>query len=129
MSCPTHKRLCDNLVISESVTFAGGVLVVNLPQATYTNKCKYCIVIAQAIPTTTTIEAPVVITIGDDTTQYPLQDCNCTPVLACAINTRTRYSTVVQTNTTSGVFKLLGKVPCSRCENNLASLPVATVTP
>jgi hypothetical protein len=73
MSCPTHKRLCDNLVISESVTFAGGVLVVNLPQATYTNKCKYCIVIAQAIPTTTTIEAPVVINIGDDTTQYPLK--------------------------------------------------------
>ena len=129
MSCPTHKRLCDNLVISESVTFDGGVLVVNLPQATYTNKCKYCIVIAQAIPTTTTIEAPVVITIGDDTTQYPLQDCKCTPVLACAINTRTRYSTIVQTNTTSGVFKLLGKVPCSHCENNLASLPVATVTP
>ena len=129
MSCPTHKRLCDNLIISESVTFTGGNLVVNLPQATYTNNCKYCIVIAQTIPTTTTINAPVVITIGTDTTQYPLQGCDCTPVLACAINARTRYSTVVKTNTTTGVFRLLGKIPCSRCEDNLASLPIETVTP
>jgi len=45
-------------------------------------------------------------------------------VTACSINTRTRYSTVVNTNTTTGVFKLLGKLPCSHCADNLASLPV-----
>ena len=128
MSCSTHKKLCENLVISQSVTFTGGNLVVNLPQATYSDGCKYCIVIAQTIPTTTTISAPVVITIGTDTTQYPLVGCDCNPVLACSINTRTRYSTIVKTDTTSGVFKLLGKVPCSQCANNLASLPITPAT-
>ncbi|MDE6833919.1 MAG: hypothetical protein K2J39_06730 [Ruminococcus sp.] len=36
-------------------------------QAYNKSGCKYCIVIAQKIPTTTTINAPVVITIGTGT--------------------------------------------------------------
>jgi hypothetical protein len=124
MSCPTHKRLCDKLVISDSVTFTGGNLVIDLPSASYNNGQKYCIVVAQTIPATTTIDAPVVITIGGDaTTTYPLVNCDCSQVVACAINTRTRYSTCVRTTTTGGSFKLLGKVPCSRCADNLLSIP------
>lgn len=125
MSCANVKRLCDKLIISTAVTFADGTLTINIPAGTYGNGCKYCIVVAQAIPAGTTITAPVVITIGTGTTEYALVGCNCNPVTACAINTRTRYSVVVNTNTTTGVFKLLGKVPCSRCAENLASLPVA----
>ena len=124
MSCPTHKRLCDKLVISDSVTFTGGNLVIDLPSASYNNGQKYCIVVAQTIPATTTIDAPVVITIGGDaTTIYPLVNCDCSQVVACAINTRTRYSTCVRTTSTGGSFKLLGKVPCSRCADNLLSIP------
>lgn len=124
MSCPATKRLCDKLVISDSVTFAGGNLVIDLPSASYNNGQKYCIVVAQTIPATTTIDAPVVITIGGDaTTTYPLVNCDCSQVVACAINTRTRYSTCVRTTTTGGSFKLLGKVPCSRCADNLLSIP------
>lgn len=124
MSCPTTKRLCDKLVISDSVTFTGGNLVIDLPSASYNNGQKYCIVVAQTIPATTTIDAPVVITIGGDTTTtYPLVNCDCSQVVACAINTRTRYSTCVRTTTTGGSFKLLGKVPCSRCADNLLSIP------
>jgi hypothetical protein len=127
MSCPTHKRLCDKLVISDSVTFTGGNLVIDLPSASYNNGQKYCIVVAQTIPATTTIDAPVVITIGGDaTTTYPLVNCDCSQVVACAINTRTRYSTCVRTTTTGGSFKLLGKVPCSRCADNLLSIPAPT---
>jgi hypothetical protein len=127
MSCPTHKRLCDKLVISDSVTFTGGNLVIDLPSASYNNGQKYCIVVAQTIPATTTIDAPVVITIGGvTTTTYPLVNCDCSPVTACAINTRTRYSTCVRTTTTGGSFKLLGKVPCSRCADNLLSIPAPT---
>ena len=127
MSCPTHKRLCDKLVISDSVTFTGGNLVIDLPSASYNNGQKYCIVVAQTIPATTTIDAPVVITIGGDaTTTYPLVNCDCSQVVACAINTRTRYSTCVRTTTTGGSFKLLGKIPCSRCADNLLSIPAPT---
>lgn len=128
MSCPTQKRLCKNLIISSSVTFTDGNLVINIPQGTYSNNCKYCIVVAQSIPTTTTIDAPVVITIGTGTTQYPLLNYNCTPVTACSINTRTRYSTCVFTGISSGVFKLTGKIPCSSCHTVAASLPIPTTT-
>lgn len=130
MSCANVKRLCDKLIVSTAVTFANGTLTINIPAGNYGSCCKYCIVVAQAIPAETTITAPVVITIGDGTTEYSLVGCDCSPVTACAINTRTRYSVIVSTNTTTGVFKLLGKLPCSRCVDNLASLPVAeTATP
>lgn len=124
-----NKRLCDRLVISSAVTFADGTLTINLPEGTYGNRERYCIVVAQTIPAATTITAPVVITIGDDTTTtYPLTNCDCTAVYACSINTRTRYSVRVFTDIASGTFKLMGRVPCSRCVENLASLPAPAAT-
>lgn len=128
MSCQNVKRLCNNLIISSAVTFANGTLTINIPEGTYGNGCKYCIVVAQTIPEATTINAPVVITIGEGTTAYPLLTCDCRNVTACSINTRTRYSTIVRTDATSGVFKLLGRLPCSRCVENLASLPIDETT-
>jgi hypothetical protein len=119
-----NKHLCKNLIISDSVTFADGTLTINIPAAIYSNGCKYCIVVAQTIPAATTITAPVVITIGDGTTEYPLVDMCCVPVTACSISTRTRYPVVVRTDTVSGSFKMLGKLSCRRCDN-LASLPIA----
>ena len=127
MSCPNYKRICEKLVISDSVTFADGTLTIDLPANSYVNNEKYCIVVAQNVPTTTTIDAPVAITIGGDaTTTYPLVNCDCTNVTACSINTRTRYSVFVRTNVNGGSFVLKGKVPCSRCANNVASLPIQT---
>lgn len=121
MACKPVCRLCDRLVISQGVTFAGGVLTINLPAGSYQNGEKYCIVVAQAIPDTTTINAPVVITIGTGTVQYPLTKCNCAQVTACGIRTRTRYSTVVSTNATGGSFRLLGKPFCAP-SNALAAI-------
>ena len=129
MSYCNVRHLCPNLIISTAVTFADGTLTVNIPAATYGNGCKYCIVVAQTIPVETTITAPVVITIGEGTTEYPLLNCDCTAVTACSINTRTRYPVVVRTDVSGGSFKLTGKLPCSRCANNLASLPVAEEAP
>lgn len=126
MSCPTTKCLCDNLIISQAVTFANNTLTINLPAGNYGNGCKYCIIIGQAIPATTTITANVVITIGTSTTAYPLLNCDCTNVTACQINTRTRYSTKVITNIQSGVFKLLGPVKCCPRRRSAASLPIPT---
>ena len=67
MSCKPVCKLCDKFVISQSVTFTGGNLVINLPAGSYNNNCKYCIVVAQSIPDTTTINAPVFVTIGTGT--------------------------------------------------------------
>lgn len=121
MSCKTSCKLCDRLVISQAVTFTGGNVVVNLPAGSYRNGCKYCIVIAQAIPDTATINAPVVVTIGTGTELYPLTNRCCAPVTACGIRTRTRYSAVVATSGTGGTFKLLGKTcPCP--DNSLTSI-------
>lgn len=124
MNCPTNRHLCKRLIISEEITFTNNTLIINLPQNNYSNNEKYCIVVAQNIPDTTTITAPVAITIGGGTTTYPLLNKDCTNVYACSINKRTRYSVCVHTDIASGVFKLMGKLPCSRCGNNLNSLPI-----
>ena len=132
MACKPTCRLCDRLILSQAVTFADGTLTINLPAGAYQNGCKYCIVGAQAIPAATTINAPVAITIGTGTEQYPLTNRCCAQLTACAIRTRTRYSTVVSTTPTGGTFKLLGNVcPCPT--NNLASIdgtaPAAPAAP
>lgn len=131
-NCKPVCSLCSRLVISNNVTFTGGNLVINLPAGAYNNGEKYCIVVAQAIPTTTTINAPVVITIGTGTQQYPLTNRCCAQATACGIRTRTRYSTVVSTSATGGTFRLLGSTcPCPT--NNLNSIdgtaPTTAATP
>lgn len=130
MACSPSCKLCRNLVISQSVTIVTvdgtDTLVVDLPLRAYDNGSKYCIVIAQTIPTTATIGMPVAFSIGGDTTTvYPFTRCDCSQVTACGIRTRTRYSTVVSTTPTGGVFKSLGGLSCSPT-NNLASLPAPT---
>lgn len=121
MSCKNVCKLCPNLVISEAVTFAAGALTINLPAGSYRDGCVYCIVVAQAIPEATTITAPVVITIGDGTEVYELVDRCCAQVTACGLRTRTKYKTVVSTDATGGVFKMLGN-PCCSPSNNLTSI-------
>lgn len=122
MACKNVCRLCPNLIISEAVTFTAGTgLIINIPEGSYQDGCKYCIVVAQAIPTTTTITAPVFITIGGGTVLYPLDKCDCTQATACSIRTRTKYSTRVETTPTGGIFKLLGNIPCSP-NNNLRAI-------
>lgn len=106
-------KLCRRLVLSQAVTFADGTLTINIPAGSYGNGERYCLVIAQAIPTEATIAAPVVITIGEGTEEYPLQNRCCAPVTACGIRTRTRYATVVATSPTGGAFKLLGSPACA----------------
>jgi len=119
--CKNNCKLCDRLIISQSVTFAGGNLVINLPAGSYGDGCKYCIVVAQAIPAATTINAPVVITIGTGTVQYPLTKRNCAQVTACGIRTRTRYPVCVSTSPTGGSFKLLVNSCCAP-NNDLRSI-------
>ena len=117
MSCKPVCKLCDRLVLSQAVTFTGGNLEINLPAGSYNNGEKYCIVVAQAIPETTTIRT--------GTTLYPLTKRNCAQVTACGIRTRTRYSVCVVTTPTGGSFRMLGQ-PCCSPSNNLASIDGGT---
>lgn len=113
MQCKPVCKLCDKLVISQDITFGDGTVAINIPAGSYNNGCKYCLVLAQPIPTDATIAAPVVITIGDGTETYPLLNRGCAPVTACGIRTRTRYSVCVATTAAGGAFKMLGKPCCS----------------
>lgn len=108
-NCVKNCRLCNNFILSQTITFDGTNLVVNLPANAYGNNCKYCIVLAQTIPETTTINAPVVFTIGTGTTTYPFVNCNCTPIYASQLRTRRIYPTRVNTAVNDGVFKYVGK--------------------
>lgn len=121
-------KVCKKLVVSDSVTFADNQLLIDVPEATYGNKCHYCLLVAQAIPTTATIAAPVYITIGGvTTTTYPLLNCNGVQLTASDIASRMRYGVVVRTNATSGSFVLTSGLKCG-CDSVPASLPVATTT-
>lgn len=126
MACENVCKLCNKLIISDAVTYTAATnsLTIDIPAGTYYRGQKYCLVVAQAIPDTTTINALVYVSIGGDTTTlYPLVRCNCTQVTACSIRTRTKYSTVVVTDSATGSFRLLCDVPCSP-NSALASLPV-----
>ena len=127
MSCKNVCKLCPNLIISDSVLFdpATNSLDITIPNNGYRNCEKVCIVVAQTIPASTTINALVNIVVND--IRFPLQKCNCTQAPACEIKTRTKYSTRVLTNTVSGVFRLLGNVYPS-CPSNLSTLPTGTTT-
>lgn len=130
MACENVCKLCNKLIISDAVTYTAATnsLTIDIPAGTYYRGQKYCLVVAQAIPDTTTINALVYVSIGGDTTTlYPLVRCNCTQVTACSIRTRTKYSTVVVTDSVTGSFRLLGDVPCSP-NSALASLPVTATT-
>lgn len=126
-------KLCRKIVLSQAITFDAGTntLIVDLPTQNYGNNCTYCIILAQPIPDTTTINAQVVFTIGGiTTTTYPFLNCDCTPILASQVRTRTRYKTKVSTTVGTGVFKYIGdyRLPCN-ASVDAQSIPFPTVAP
>lgn len=133
MECVKNCRLCDKFILSQSIVYNATVnqLIVDLPAGSYQNCSKYCIVLAQSIPTETTINAQVVFTIGGDATVgYPFLNQNCTPIYASQVRTRRLYPTRVNTAVNSGVFKYIGNccLP-SNATTTINSLPNTTTTP
>lgn len=125
MSC--NYKICSNTIISDSVTVVTDTLVIDIPDASYLNGCRYGLVIAQAIPDDATYNMPVAISIGGDTTTvYPLVTCCGTQVVARQIATRYRYPVQVVTSATSGVFRVLGGLMFYCSNTNLPSLPAPT---
>ena len=129
MECVKNCKLCPKFILSQSVTFTGGNLVVNLPANSYGNCKDYCIVLAQSLPDETTINAPVVFTIGGGTTTYPFVNCDCTPILASQVRTRRLYKVRINTAVNTGVFKYIGDCPLpSNSTTLINSLPAETTT-
>lgn len=137
-NCINKKcQLCKNLVISTSVTVVTvdgtDTLVIDIPAGLcYCNGKKVCLVIAQTIPATATINQPVAISIGGDTTVvYPILDKCCRQTVACQFRTRKKYALRIETTATSAVFKALGGLAC--CPTyQLEAIPApttATTTP
>ena len=108
MSCQNTCRLCNRLVISNSVTFENNTLIINIPAGSYNDGQKYCIVVAQLIPDGATVSAPVVVTIGDGADTYPLLTSCCAPATAADVRTRTKYSTRLVTSPSGAVFRMMG---------------------
>lgn len=130
-NCINNCKLCKNLIISQAINFDSttNTLIVDLPQRNYNNCENYCIVLVQSIPTSATINAPVVFSIGGGAIQYPFVNCDCTPILASQIRTRRKYKTKVSTAVNIGVFKYVGKccLP-SNSTTTVQSIPVPTTT-
>lgn len=106
-------KLCEHFVVTTAVAFAAGTLTLTLPDdVTYGNGEKFCIVIGQTIPDTTTLNAPVVVVIGAGTTAFPLVTRCGAPVVAQQVSTRRKYSTRVTTTAAGGSFKALCDLPC-----------------
>lgn len=116
MACKTTCKICPHFIVARTVTYASGVLTINIPAGTYNNNERYCLVVADTIPLDAIIGAPVVVTIGSATATYPLLKSNGAQVVAGNLRSRYRYSTVFSTNVAgAGAFRLLGKVFC--CES------------
>ena len=128
--CRNSCTECKRKIFSDSVSIVtiDGVdtLVVNVPAQTFNNCQRGCIVLIQSIPTAATISTPVAISIGGDTTTvYPMADCNCNQITACALRTRVRYPFKIVTNSLGGTFKILKNLSCSP-NNAVSSIPVTT---
>lgn len=130
--CNNSCNECPRKIYSVSVTVVtvGTVptLVVDVPEQSFTNRQRGCIVITQNIPEAATINMPVAISIGGNTTTvYPVVSCNCASVTACQLRTRTRYPFIVQVNGAAGTFKVLRNLSCALC-NNDGVIPATAVT-
>lgn len=130
-NCITNCKICPKLIFSNAINFDAttNTLIIDLPQRNYNNCESYCIVLVQSIPTSATINAPVVFSIGGGATQYPFLNCDCTPILASQIRPRRKYKIKVNTAVNTGVFKYVGKccLP-SNSTTTVQSLPIPTTT-
>lgn len=111
MACATSCQMCDRLIVAQNITYAFGVLTINIPAGTYNSGEKYCLLISRNIPATASIGSPVVVTIGSSTTTYNLLKCNGGRATVRNMQSRRRYSTIFTADLGGGgSFKLCGKV-------------------
>ena len=115
MACVNNTscgKICSHFVVTTAVTFAAGTLVLTLPDdVTYNDGEKYCVVIGQSIPDSTTLNAPVVAVVGAGTTQFPLLTRCGAPVVSQQVRTRVKYPVCSTTSSTGGSLRVLCCLP------------------
>jgi len=125
MACKCNNvcPICKNIRISQTTTYASGVLTINLPaNESYINCHKYCIVTAQNIPTDALADAPVVFTIGTGTIAYPFTNKDCSQVTVRQIRKRRKYPVILHTDAAGGgVFRSCVYI-CGRVDNAVESV-------
>lgn len=114
---------CTHFVKTTAVTLSGSVLVLNIPQATYSNHEKVCICVAQSIPDGVTSADTVAVTIGTSSTHYQLRTQCSNNVHADQIRARRVYHTHVATDTNKFVVNKCELCPTSF---NFPVIPTAT---
>lgn len=119
MNCYKILRIDPRSISPVDVTFAADTLTINLPQMSYNVGGIYFLRLTQPIPDETTINTPVVITIGDGTVEYPLLSKCGGQVAAASLRTGYSYPVTVVSGGTDGAFKVLDKLWCA---------PVSTLT-
>lgn len=130
--CSISCNECCRKIFSESVTLVtiDGVdtLVIGIPEQTFANRQRGCIVLVQNIPANTPITAPVAIQIGNDTTTYyPVVNRCGVDITATQLRTRRRYPFIVATNAIGGTFRIIKNLSCTP-NTNLLTIPVAPMT-
>lgn len=115
---------CIHFVKTTDVTITGDTLILNIPESTYTNKEKVCICITQQVPTDILSTDIVVVTIGNNATQYPIITKCGNHVYADQLRARKVYHTSVATDL--GAFVVS---PCELCPTSFNFPVIPTVTP
>lgn len=112
MNCYKILRIDPRSITPVAVTFAADTLTINLPQMAYNVGGVYFLRLTKPIPEDTTINAPVVITIGDGTVTYPLLSKCGGQVTAASLRSGYSYPVTVVSGD-SGAFKVLDKLWCA----------------
>ena len=112
MACNAACRECSRKVYVSTITFADGTLTLNFPDTmSYVNRCKYCFVLTTDLPDAATVNAPVVVTVGAGTVEFPLLNKCGGQVTAQQLRTRRRYPFRVETTAAGGSIRLLCCLP------------------
>lgn len=114
-------RIDPRSVTPVAVTFAAGVLTINLPQSVYRGGVAYFVRLVDEIPEETTVGAAVEITIGTGTVTYPLVDCRGAPVTAEQLRTGYSYPVELVGGGTAGAFALLAPLKYCSCVSGLTA--------
>ena len=128
MSCRNFRSCgcCSHFYKSNSVTVSDNVLIINIPQDTFSNKEKACICLTQSIPDTATSAMQVVVTIGTGSTQYPLLNACGSTVQADQLRSRRVYHTKVSTQPASFVLCNNRELCCT--SYNYPTIPAAATS-